>query len=398
MRVLQVTPYPTIDPRHGGQIRASQIATELRANGHEVKSIAVYVENDYSAVEEDDIPFNSDSKYWNPELPWLSDYFSGLFAANDERTLIRLQSLVNSFRPDLVIVEQPWLFQAIQLVVQSDTILIYSSQNIEWRLKEKQFERLGHLDSVDLVAAIRKMEDSAARAAHVVIACTDADVEYYRAAVGKSTFHGVVAGNGVEPFTCSEQRVDSWYGFFNRPMPVFVSSAHMPNAQGFWDMMTPGLTFLRPGEEVLVVGGVSSIILNPAGFERYSELNLSRLNLAGTREKTELQALVKASHVVLLPITEGEGSNLKTAEALESGLPIVGTSKAFRGFESAMSFKHIQIADNPRDFRMAIRRSLNQPRLTNLTPINVRERLYWNSQLSGLVDAVRQLSIRQHCN
>lgn len=391
MRILQVTPYPTIDPRHGGQIRASQIATELRANGHEVKSIAVYMENDYSAAGEEDIPFNSDSKYWNPELPWLSDYFSGLFAANDERTLIRLRSLVNSFRPDLVVVEHPWLLQAIQLVVQSDTILIYSSHNIEWRLKEKQFERLGYLDSVALIAAIRKIEYSAARAAHLVIACTEADLEYYRDAVGKKIFNGFVAGNGVEPFTCAEQTVDNWYSFFNRPMPVFVSSAHMPNAQGFWDMMTPGLTFLRPGEEVLIVGGVSSIILNPAGFKRYSELNLSRLNLAGTREKTELQALVKASHVVLLPITEGEGSNLKTAEALESGLPIVGTSKAFRGFESAMSLKHIQIADNPRDFRMAVRRALNQSRLTNLTPISVREKFYWKNQLSGLNNVISEL-------
>ncbi|MBE7565875.1 glycosyltransferase family 4 protein [Acidithiobacillus thiooxidans] len=392
MRVLQVTPYPTVDPRHGGQIRASQIATELRAAGHEVKSFAIYVEEDYPNAGEDDIPFNPDSKYWNPELPWLSDYFSGLFAVNDETTLFRLQSLVNSFRPHCVIVEHPWLFQAIHLVAQSDTILIYSSQNIEWRLKSKLLERLGHPERAELVSAIRKIEDFAALSAHLVIACTDADLQYYRDISGKKTFQGVVAGNGVEPFTCTEQRVADWYSFFNRPMPVFVSSAHVPNAQGFWDMMAPGLTFLRPEEEILVVGGVSSIILNSTGFKNYSEVNLSRLNLAGTREKTELQALVKASHVVLLPITDGEGSNLKTAEALESGLPIVATSKAFRGFESAISLKHVQIADNPKDFRMAIRRSLNQPRLADLTPVGMREKFYWKNQLSGLVNAVNQYS------
>lgn len=391
MRILQVTPYPTIEPRHGGQIRASQIAAMLVSAGHEVKTIAVYVENDYSSYGEEDIAFNSDSIYWEPDLPWLSDYFSGIFALNDEKPLALLRSIVDSYRPDVVFIEQPWLFQAVQRVVRSDVKLVYSSQNIEWRLKEKLFERLAHPHKIELISSIKSIEDSAARAADLIVACTDSDLEYYRSVVGGKSFNGIVAGNGVEPFTCTEQRVSEWLAYFGRRIPVFVSSAHLPNAQGFWDMMAPGLTFLRPEEEILIVGGVGSIIRNVPGFVRYSDVNLSRLNIAGIREMSELQALIRASHVVLLPITDGEGSNLKTAEALEAGLPIVATSKAFRGFELAMSLKHIQIADNPRDFRSAVRRALDRPRLINLTPLSVRGRFYWNNQLGIISDHLKFL-------
>ncbi|WP_245637225.1 glycosyltransferase [Burkholderia singularis] len=391
-RILQITPYPTIDPRHGGQIRSAQIAAELRAAGYEVKSVAVYVADDYPQAGEDDIAFDSKSEYWHDDLPWLSDYYSGVFGARDVKASARLQAVINGYRPQAVVVEQPWLFKAVQRVAPPGTKLIYSSQNIEWRLKDKLFARTGHPQRQTLIEAIREMEHAAARDAHLVVACTESDLAYYRDVSGKPAFNGVVAGNGVEPFSCTPQRVAEWLAFFSRPIPVFVSSAHLPNAQGFWDMMAPGLTFLRPDEDILVVGGVSSIIMQAPGYQRYADVNLSRLNIAGPREKTELQALVRASHVVLLPITDGEGSNLKTAEALESGCPIVATSKAFRGFEAAMSLPHVQIADNARDFRVAVRRALDRPRKTDATPLEVRSKYYWKHQLKGFVEAMRPLS------
>ncbi|MEK6420549.1 MAG: glycosyltransferase [Burkholderia gladioli] len=391
MRILQLTSYPTLDPRHGGQIRAAQMANQLRAAGHEVKSVAVYVADDFSAAGEDDIPFSQNSKFWNSELPWLSDYFSGIFCLDDDFAKSKLTKIFRDFLPDFVFVEQPWLFAAAKQAAPKHAKVVYSSQNIEWRLKEKLFDRMPHKRRGELVDAIRVAEINAAKFSDLVVACTQTDLDYYRGESNARDFAGVVAGNGVEPFSCTDQRVGEWLEFFKRPIPVFVSSAHLPNAQGFWDMMAPGLTFLRPGEEILVLGGVSSIILQGRGFEKNSAVNLSRLNVAGPREKTELQAIIRSAHVVLLPITDGEGSNLKTAEALESGSPIVATSKAFRGFESAMKLNHVTIADSPKEFRSAVRRALERPRQTNLTPLEVRSQYYWESQLAGLVKKIASM-------
>ena len=51
---------------------------------------------------------------------------------------------------------------------------------------------------------------------------------------------------------------------------------------------------------------------------------------------------------MLLPITYGGGSNLKTAEALLTGHPIIATAKAFRGCEVFTDMPGMIIAGNRR--------------------------------------------------
>jgi hypothetical protein len=127
------------------------------------------------------------------------------------------------------------------------------------------------------------------------------------------------------------------------------------------------------------------------GIEPFRGVNTSRLHLAGVREKKDLQAMLRGSHVVLLPITTGEGSNLKAAEALESGCRIVGTTRAFRGFEAAMSLAHVTVADTAPEFRMAVRKALDEPRHSTGTPLEIRSRYYWSNQLRPLVEAISKL-------
>lgn len=157
-------------------------------------------------------------------------------------------------------------------------------------------------------------------------------------------------------------------------------------------MNKPGLTYLKPYEEVVIVGGGCNIIMVDKGVIEFRDLNLSRLHLVGNREKIELQSMVRASHLVLLPITTGEGSNLKTAEALESGRPIVGTLKAFRGFEDALSLPHVYIANSSDEFRRSVRDILNKPRYTNGTPYEIRSKYYWKNTLHPIVECVKNLS------
>jgi hypothetical protein len=57
--------------------------------------------------------------------------------------------------------------------------------------------------------------------------------------------------------------------------------------------------------------------------------------------------------VILLPIPYGGGSNLKTAEAICSGRPIVGTIKSFRGFDNFTNSRNTVITDEIDDFKEA---------------------------------------------
>lgn len=392
MNILQLTNYPTGKPQHGGQLRARHVAEELRSVGHSVKSLAVYVEGHYLPDSEDDISFGENSPFWDPDIHFLSDYLTGLFAAGDKVALAAIEQVANSHKIDAIICEHPWLMAAAAKVATArpGLRLIYSSHNVESRLKRGVLLKsdISRNECDRLVAAIEELELEATARADLVVACTDADANYYRANVPNAKV--VVAGNGVEPFSCKPDRVESWRKFISVPFPVFVSSAHFPNAAGFWDMMAPGLTFLRPEEKVLIVGGVSDLIMKMKGFDEYWMLNRDRMEVMGRMEKTELQAIVSAAQVILLPIVEGEGSNLKTAEALEAGCSIVATSKAFRGFEEAMDLPHVNIADDPVSFRRKVRQILDAPRYIGGTPEEIRSRFHWKHLLK---DAVTQIGL-----
>lgn len=393
MNILQLTNYPIDKPQHGGQIRASHLLKELLRAGHKVKSLAIYVDGDYEPASEDDIAFGPESSFWNADQLVVSDYLSGLFAAEDKDALTILNRAADVHKADVIICEHPWLMGAAKKIAAArpGTRLVYSSHNVEFRLKQGVLLKSGiaRYECDRLVAAIEKLELEAAASADLVVVCTRKDADYYRDNVPGVQI--VVAGNGVEPFSCKPDRVQSWRKFIGIPFPVFVSSAHVPNAAGFWDMMAPGLTFLRPEEKVLIVGGVCDLIANMKGFDEYEMLNRTRMSVMGRMEKTELQAIVSAAHVILLPIVEGEGSNLKTAEALEAGCTIVGTSKAFRGFEEAMNLSHVHVADDPVSFRRKVREVLDAPRYIAGTPEGVRSRFYWNHLLKDAVEQIGSL-------
>lgn len=393
MKILQLTNYPTSKPVHGGQIRCASIAAELMNAGHDVKSVAVYVEEHYTPDSPSDIPFGTASKFWDYDLPYLADYFSGLYAAKDAGAYAKLLQVFEQFAPEVIIVEHPWLVPAAQRVANTrkGVRIVYSSHNVEYRLKESILERAAVRGErrKELIKDIRSLEYEAVAKADLVLSCTEADAKFYRSIPDSGRV--IVGGNGVEPFSCRPSRVQQWSSFIAHPFPIFVSSAHLPNANGFWDMMAPGLTFLRPHERMVIAGSVCDIILGTDGVREHKNFNLSRLELLGRMEKTELQAAVRASHLVVLPITSGEGSNLKTAEALESGCAIVATTKAFRGFEGAMTLPHVHIADEPQLFRRKIRELLDSPRHQDGTPLTLRSRFYWSALLEDAVKAISAL-------
>ncbi len=105
-----------------------------------------------------------------------------------------------------------------------------------------------------------------------------------------------------------------------------------------------------------------------------------------------LGALLKIADIILLPITEGGGSNLKTAEALIANKKIVATPHALRSFEWAEDLPNIRIAKTKKQFTAAILDSLRtdfverSPRQSELV-----KQVLWTNQLKQLqakVDAL----------
>jgi glycosyltransferase involved in cell wall biosynthesis len=69
----------------------------------------------------------------------------------------------------------------------------------------------------------------------------------------------------------------------------------------------------------------------------------------------DIESAYADAAIILLPTREGHGLSIKTVEALSSGLPIVATSKAFRGMEIDPSrLRNVYIANDASEFAAAM--------------------------------------------
>ena len=106
---------------------------------------------------------------------------------------------------------------------------------------------------------------------------------------------------------------------------LYVSSAHMANVSGLrWFLSEVYEPYLARHQVSFIVAGSIARI---GGWPQHPRVFF-------IDQVEDLGPLYAAARVVVLPITEGAGSPVKTYEALAYGRPIVGTSQAFRGIDS----------------------------------------------------------------
>ncbi len=400
MRILQIATYPSRISRHGGQARVSSIRTTLAAAGHEVMSLAVYEPENYGgdAIESHDVEFPVDSEFRHPKLPFLTDYASGQFLAGDEGAYRSFAQTMQRFAPDVVSLEQPWLLPGFarwrREHPQQRVALVYSSQNIEAPLKREILVGQPAALVNEAVLRIEALEREAACGADLTLACTEDDA----AALGSfGARRVIVAGNGIVERDVDAQRVAGWnWHLGERRFALFVGSAYPPNADGFWEMFSPSLAFLAPDQRILGVGGVCGIVTAHPVYKRWEGINASRFVSAGIQSEEALGALVVLATCIVLPITKGGGSNIKTAEAVHAGKPVIGTTKSFRGYERVLPLPHIYRVDDPTQFQRLTRAALDGvlPPAAGPDDRALRDSVLWRQTLNALPAEFAALTTR----
>jgi glycosyltransferase involved in cell wall biosynthesis len=101
----------------------------------------------------------------------------------------------------------------------------------------------------------------------------------------------------------------------------------------------------------------------------------------------DLDPLVDACGVLVVPIHAGSGMRVKILEAFARGIPVVSTTIGAEGID-ARHGEHLLIADTPSDFADAVERLLQDPeqagRLAHAARTLVEERYDWRSALTPL--------------
>lgn len=398
-KVLLFSTYPIANAQHGGQKRVAAIVQEYQKVFAGVKFMAVFHQGFYPIWGKEDVYVTGSARQQVEGSPFTGDVICGEAIYDEPRVRKKVEKLLRSFRPDIIEIEQPFPYLGLKPLLDDLGMhpkIVLNSQNLEYAMKEEMLESLGMAakDRKKIVAKIRDIEESATKAADLVIAVTPADAEAHIAMGAKKT---VIASNGIAKVTASQAAVNYWQDFKRKHavknLVTFVGSAHPPNWFGFLDMVGDRIGFVPPDARIVLAGSISDYFEQSIREQKPEHVTFwHRVFAAGRLSDDRLAALIETSDVLLLPITEGGGSNLKTAEAILSGKKIVTTSYGLRSFEHYKSFPNIYIADTPSDFRKAILRAIHEPYVPRTkAQIKQAEEVQWEYCLQPMVAEVSKL-------
>jgi hypothetical protein len=274
-------------------------------------------------------------------------------------------------------------------------MILYSSHNIESEMKFEIIRADRGLAAAE--AARRKIlacEIEAIQGADAVTCVSASDLAWTRRHTQCRT---ALAPNGVQARSSSAEglaQAQAWT--HGRRFALYCGSAHPPNMNGFFEMMGPQIGCIAPDQHIVIAGGAGPAIVDDARFAGVG--GLARMCVAaGSVSEPCLQGLLATAQVIMLPITQGGGTNLKTAEALWSGRHIVATSMAMRGFEAFMDAPGVQIANSVPTFLTALRLAMAAPSLVlSATEQDRRRSVLWDAALQPLTALASQLQTLMH--
>lgn len=403
MRILQLSTHATLVPTHGGQLRSHHIGRVLEQHGFDLRRLAFVPRgpDDLDDPREPIIdigvgrmPFwNSDTYIsFGPWRVWLGDYLATGAALRTPEVLAEFDARVRAAAPDVILLEHPWTWPLLARLdeIRSGAVrLVYSSQNVEMLHKRRMSEAEGVMPPDDVLKGVEALEKELVAHAVGVSACTRADADAFRA-WGASRV--VVAPNGgVRRVRDHLLDVLPWPLEARDAFAFVVGGAYPPNVSGFVDLVAPALAMLRPNQKVAVAGKMAQPVAQALAGLGQASLMDERLVLLGPVDEFCLDCLIANAHVIVLPIRYGGGSNLKTAEALLAGRPIVAAEAAMRGFEDFCDSLRVALADDAKTFGRAMMAALDQPFAASRHDEPALGRLLWESTIAPLVGLLREV-------
>ena len=399
-KILSFATYPIANPQHGGQKRIDAIMSEYARAGIDARFVAIYHDMFYNEAGPYDIAVRGKAFKEVLDSPFTGDVICGAAIFEDPEVKRLVIKTIREFKPDVIDIHQAFPFLGLEPLLKElnlDIPLIFNSHNIEYSMKEEMLEGLGwSSEDIDTVVSnIRTCEESLAKKASITVAVSTGDAKQLMAVGAKNA---IVAPNGINRIKEREGEISYWRDTLAldniQKIALFVGSAHPPNWFGFKDMVGLGLGFLSQDERIVFAGSISEYVenevskikLNPGATTFWK-----RAYPAGRLSQEKLEGLICFADTILLPITEGGGSNLKTAEAIISGKKIVATDYAFRGFEKLKELPNIYIANSQDEFVGTIQKVLSAKNIQrNEQEMKLAETVLWHNCLRDFMERVKE--------
>lgn len=367
--ILQVATYPIEEPIHGGQKRSAALYSYYTNIFHSAKFVGIIYEKNTTKFGSNDIVLQDERLIAEIEKkPYLEDILLGEAIYNDSSVKEKMRSLLLSYRPDIIQIEQGYPYAGLKKLLKELKLqpkLIFSTHNVEYKMKEEIYRNLSvpKTEQEKYVEQIKQLETGLAKQSDFIIAVSNSDATAFKSLGGRPV---VVAPNGITKQIPTEAALKHWKTFKKKhgytQLVTFVGSAHLPNLTGLLEAVGKDLSYFPPHARLMLAGGVSQYLQGEIDQKKLrNNVFWNHAEPLGILSDDNLAALIALSDVIILPILSGGGSNLKTAEAILSDRKVVATTTAFRSFEQFNVLPNIYMVEEPEKFKETLLHALEEP-------------------------------------
>lgn len=286
MKIAVLAPFPFVGAEFGGGERIYNLLSRVEAD------LRVFVPNltGEGTMEHKNMYL---SFHKIPEQPFKVEY--DMAVVSSSRKLFG--PMLESYKPDLVILEHPWQVEAID-----GQKFVYDAHNNETNMKKA-------ISSEATTAEASRVEHLALNADHVTYCSKDDNLDIK----GPSTW----IPNGTDiPL------VPNLVGH-KQKMIFFTGSAHPPNIGAA--ITLANLAAGLPDYHIVIAGDCSRLV----------QTDLPNVSLLGHVNKETLDYLFRTAHAFVNPIAAGSGTSLKVLRALSYGVPVISSAIGARGYAEA---------------------------------------------------------------
>jgi hypothetical protein len=348
-KILQLTTYPIDYPDHGGKLRCFNIRESLKKDFLiDTLSFDIQEEESINGLK---VTLSNEKFLDLINNNLFFDWGINNYLEKNIELKEKVFDSVKIFAPDIIMVEQgflwPFVKEMISLgILNKNVFIIYSSHNIEYIMKREIYSSVFKDKELEkYVDIVKNIEYDMINSSDLIFAVSNFDTNYIKRIVPKTEVLLYRNGhNGIIKTNLKEK----WQDKFSKSKRnwVYIASWHGPNINGLYDIVKNGLLNINEKEVSLwVFGSVGPGLLHEYKVDIKQN---SSLKIVGPSSEIDIDSAIEASTGIILPIWEGGGSNLKTAQALLSGKKIVASDFAFRGFENFKDEKEVYLSNDPK--------------------------------------------------
>lgn len=369
--MLVLSTYPVLPRKHGGQLRIFNIYKNL-TNMYNVTIVSLTKDgNGYSRKVGDLLEICIQMSPKHIEKEWNIEKEVGIPVT--DIVAHKLSYLTPEYHKmvenrasesEILVSSHPYLSHLLDQYI-GEKHIIYDSHNVEYELKKSMLPDNKHAKL--LLNNLFDLEKEACKRSDLIFACSDEDASKLCDLYGMTRDKILTVPNGVDLTLNSfvgykeKQLIKKQLNIENEKIVVFIGSWHKPNLEAVEQILE--ISKDLPQVKFIIMGGQC------LAFEKVKPPR--NVVFAGIVDESMKKLIYSIADIAINPMINGSGTNLKVAEYIANGVPVISTEIGIRGY-NLIPQEHVVIS-NLTSFSKEINMLLNDSDRRAILPIGARE-------------------------